>query len=415
MKRKLLALGLAFCLAFGMVGCAGNEESAKNASAENATGTETSAKAGENVKIGVAIYSAEDDEVLMFRDYYEKYLGSSFDVDFVYSQPISDYQDEVEFVDSAKAEGCGGIISFITYDLSEIVNYCAEKDMYYMMGSGTQSEEAFNQVKDMVNFLGIIGPSVDNEAEAGTKMMEAFTKKEAAKKTYLILSGGSPYENFMHKERFLAMLAVLKEKGFTFEKTEEKLAATEDSLLAGTSAEGGKVYICPGYLTLEQNSGKLEAILKEIGTVDVVASTYYAAPFLDAITEQENTQSKNIQVGAVDCFCDTNRQAFQEKDAYGNSKLDFIGGKCAAMAAPAFVAMYNAITGHADVVRADGEAFWLHQNFWYAEDAEEYNTLSEQAENVYKNVYGTKDIMKVLAVYTDGALFADYEKFVEQI
>lgn len=246
-------------------------------------------------------------------------------------------------------------------------------------------------------------------------MIESLSGENSTEKTYVLLSGGSNLNNFMHYERFVAMLNTLQEEGFTFEQSPEELAAAEDNMLAGTSEDGGRVYICPGYLTLDQYEGRFEEILEEAGEVDVVASTYYASPFLEAITEKEEEQNKNIQVGAIDCFCETNSEAFNTKDAFGNSKIDFIGGKCAAMAAPSFVAMYNAVTGHPEVVRDDGEAFWLNQDFWYASTAEEYNTLSEAADNVYKNVYGTKDIMAVLADYEEEAGYTDYKEFVANI
>lgn len=413
MKKRLFAFGLSALMIFTMAGCAGNQKNSETLKTETSTVRET-----ENTvhKIGVAVYSSTDDESRMFRDYYTNYIEKSFQVEFIYSSDIKDYKDEMAFVDSAKKEGCEGIISFITNDLSEIVKYCAKKDMYYMLGSGTQSSDEFDMVKDEENFLGIIGPSVENESEAGQKMIESLEGENGSEKTYVILSGGSAFNNFMHKQRLCAMLETLqKEEGFVFEQSFDEIAAAQENILAGTTKSGGKVYVCPGYLNLDKYAGNLKDVLSEAGKVDVVASTYYVAPFLDTITEQEDTQKKDIQVGAIDCFSDTNKQAFDEKDLFGNSKLNFIGGKCAAMAAPAFAAMYNAVSGYPQNIRDNKEAFWLHQDFWYASSEAEYEALSEKADNVYKNVYDTDDIMNVLTEYNDKAEYNTFTSFVKKL
>lgn len=411
-RRKLMAgLGLAASLVLGMTGCGGAQEAKQSGD----TGAKAETRKEDQVyKIGVASYSDSDDEVLMFKDYYQKYLETSFPVEFVYSEPINDAEDEKEFVDTAKEEGCQGIISFITYGISDIVDYCGE-DMYYMMGSGTLSEDDFNSVKEKENFLGIIGPSIENESAAGSNMIQSLAGENGSEKTYVILSGGSAVGNFMHRERTLAMLNVLEtEEGFTLEKTAEELADASQPVLAATSEDGGKVYLNPGYLDADTYKAGMDAIGADM-EVDVVASSYYISPFLEEIAAKETSQNKDIQTGAVDCFCETNRLAFENKDQFGNSQINYIEGKCAAMAAPSFVAMYNAVSGYPDTVRNQGQAFWLNQNFWSADSSDSYLKQSAAAENVYDNVYTTKDIMEVLSEYTDGADFASFEKFIDSI
>lgn len=413
MRKRFVALGMSALMIFTMAGCGNKQKSTQTTQAQV-----TSVSAAENKvhKIGVAVYSSTDDECRMFKEYYTNYLKNSFQAEFIYSSDIKDYKDEMAFVDSAKKEGCEGIISFITNDLSEIVKYCAKQDMYYMLGSGTQSTDEFNSVKNEKNFLGIMGPSVENEAEAGQKMIESLGDKNGSKKTYVLLSGGSAFNNFMHKERLCAMLETLqKEQGFIFEKTIDEIAAVQQNALVGTSKDGGRIYICPGYLNLEAYKDNLQNVLSQAGEVDAVASTYYIAPFLDTITEKEVAQKKDIQTGAIDCFSDTNREAFDEKDSFGNSKLNFIGGKCAAMAAPAFVAMYNAVSGYPEAVRNGNEAFWLNQDFWYASTPDEYEKLSTAADNVYKNIYSTDDIMTSLAEYGKQADYNTLVNFVDKI
>lgn len=407
MKKKVIALGMAVTMALaGFTGCQGTNGTAS---------TETEETSSVVHKIAIASYGDEDDEVLMFKNYYKEYLEGAFPVEFVYSPALMNYEEEKEFVDTAKEAGCEGIISFITYDLKGIVDYCGD-DFYYMMGSGSRSEEEFASVKDKENFLGIVGPSVENEYEVGKKMMETLAGDQGDEKTYVLLSGGSALDNFMHRERLKAMLETLEaEQGFVLEQPVEELADQTEVTLAATSQSGGKVYLCPGYLSENTKADAFASVFQEAGKVDVVASTYYAAPFLENIGEQEKQQNANIQVGAVDCFCETNKEAFETEDAFGNSQLDFIGGKCAAMAAPSFVAMYNAVTDNIDTVRQNQEAFWLHQDFWCASSEEEFRTLYDAAINVYENVYGTSELTAVLKSYTEEADYVSFQKFVETL
>lgn len=139
------------------------------------------------------------------------------------------------------------------------------------------------------------------------------------------------------------------------------------------------------------------------------------AVLYDTLQEKEIAQGKDIQIGTVDCFSETNRSAFERQDAFGNSSIDCVVGKCQAMGAPAFIAMYNAVTGHADVVRNEGKPYRLNQNMWTARSAAEYDTLSVKASNIYENVYTTDEMMKVLAVYNPAADYTAFENFVEKL
>ena len=133
------------------------------------------------------------------------------------------------------------------------------------------------------------------------------------------------------------------------------------------------------------------------------------------LLNKEKQQGKNIQIGAVDSFTDTNREAFEAKDSFGNSQIDCIVGKCRAMGAPAFIAMYNAITGHADIVRDNGAAYHLSQDMWTAATLEEYEEMSAKASNIYQNVYSTEEMMQVLGVFNPNADFASFTAFVDKL
>jgi hypothetical protein len=401
MEKKIIAstlsvfMGLSFCL----TGCSNQA-------------TETQAQS-ENHKIGVVVYDTTDDEVNMFRDYYKNYLEEAFPVEFFYSSNVSSVEDEKDFIDTAREEGCEGIISFAVRDLKEAVDYCGD-DLYYAVGTASVDESAFNEVKDNKQFLGVIGPSSENETDAGVNMIQNLAGDNGSEKTYLLLSGGSAQDNYMHLSRLTGMVETLEsEYGFTLEVPVEELSTITENTLVATSREGGAVYVCPGYYyTNEEVQKEIEEALKSTQP-DVLASTMGIHVLEDTIASQEELQNKNIEVGTIDCFSENNQTLFETKDMFGNSSLDYIEGKCEAMAAPAFVAMYNAITGYAEVVKDNGSAYSLHQGFWSADNLEDYKDLRVKAENIYQNVYSTEDLMKTMAIYTSDANFESFKNLVE--
>ncbi|MEI3246612.1 MAG: hypothetical protein V8S26_11110 [Lachnospiraceae bacterium] len=125
----------------------------------------------------------------MFRSYYEDYLTAAFNADFLYSDTITNIDDEKAFVDQAKEAGCEGIISYVSYDLPEITAYCAD-DMYYAIASGTFTEDEFAQASQHEKFLGITGPSEEDEYTAGKNLIAALAKDgddlSATQKTWLM-------------------------------------------------------------------------------------------------------------------------------------------------------------------------------------------------------------------------------------
>lgn len=406
--KKILALGLSGCMLLGFAACGGEQPSEMTqAGADEQAATTVK-------KIGVAVYSIDDDEVNMFRTYYENYLENAFEVEFIYSSAISTLEDEKAFVDAAKEEGCEGIISFITNDLPAIVEYCGD-DIYYTMGSGTVSQEDYDAVKNNDHFIGITGPSPEDEYNAGVDMIRFFAGENGGSKNYLVLNGGTGYNNYMHQQRFQGMIDTLEsEVGFTFNSSFEEMSALTETTMVAESKDGGKVYVAPGYFYSEEGYQFMEKALT-LDEFDVMATVCSVTVLSDKIAAREAEQGKDIQVGTVSCFSEDNHVAFMTEDEFGNSSLNYLAGKCEAMSAPAFIAMYNAVTGHPEVFRKDNQAYWLNQGFWVADNAEEFDELASEAHNVYQNSYGTSEMMENITIFNEGANYGGFKKFVESL
>lgn len=421
-SRKMVALCLSASLTCSLAGCQSSSSVSAVTDTESTSAVSQvengSDEAMDSYKIGVAVYNQEDDEVKMFRSYYEDYLSAAFNVEFLYSDSIRSIEEEKQFVDQAKAEGCEGIISYVSYDLPEITAYCAD-ELYYVLASGSFTESELESASQHEKFLGITGPSSQEEFDAGKNLVTAMQNENgdtllASQKTWILFNGGAAAGNYMHEQRFRGALEEFEAQGFTLTASADELKAATENCLAAEHSDGGKVYLCPGYYYTEDTQVNLTKALEEIDP-DTVISVCSLAVLYDTFLDKEKAQGKNMQIGAVDCFSETNREAYAATDAFGNSSIDCIVGKCQAMGAPAFIAMYNAVTGHADVVRDNGQAYRLTQDMWTARSAEEYEELSAKASNIYENIYTTEEMMGVLAVFNSSANYSGFKTFVEKL
>lgn len=173
------------------------------------------------------------------------------------------------------------------------------------------------------------------------------------------------------------------------------------------------VTICPGYTEMDGDGlANLETAFAA-GDCDTLMSAFHAASYLDKISEKEKEQNSNIMVGAIDSFSEQNFEVFQEKDSFGNTPIDYVRGKYASMAGPAFAMIYNAITGNPDAVEENGEAVRLYQNLWTAKTEDEYIELYGYAIGIYENAYSCDDLMQVIRQFNEDANPQSFRELTE--
>ena len=371
-------------------------------------------EASTSVTIGVSVYNNADAEVNMFRKYLEEYLGTAFEAEILYSSSISDTQGEIAFIDSMHAKGAKGVISFLTTDIAEVLKKCHEYGMYYMRGSGTISDEEFDRVKEDELFLGVIGPSVRGEKDAGYRMAEFFAGKLEEGGNYLILTGGASVGNEMHAFRTEGMLTALMDiYDFEIEGDLAEMARTEVLLKPETGKENVRITLLPGYVRLEETQEAVRSILGETA-YQAVMGTLSLDYVMNDILAAERKKLTNILIGTVDSFTEQNLDWINRGDAFGKPVLDYVTGKYASLAGPAFAAMYNACQGDADALRPEGEAFCLEQHFWTATDREEYRRLYDRSTSVYENAVSARNLMKVIKAFNPEADFAAFKELTEE-
>jgi len=402
----IMGMFLGVFLSLGVAVSAAEEESeAESLSAEE--------EMAAGYTIGVSVYDPEDWEAIAFRDYFEDYLGTAFNASFYYNaERIDTAEDEIAFVEELHEAGVKGIISFLSTYIEDVLPVCEEYGMYYILGSGTISDEVYENVKDNPYFLGTIGPTTEDEQTAGETLAENLAAlDENGDASYLLVTGGSGIGNEMHRLRTVGILSKLQEiYGLTYEMTAEELA----ELTEVTEIETGtdvRITLLPGYLVDGSEVG--EAV--EGGEYTMVISAMTIANAITNICNAEEANGYDIKVGMVDCFTDQNYAFFNETDVNGDSKLNCLVGKYGAIVGPSFVAMCNAYAGYAEEFRTeDGSAFRLYQTYWYAASTEGFNELYAQSISAYENTYSATDMLQVLKLYNADADYEAFRQFTEK-
>lgn len=388
--KKGIVIFLLLAAALSLAGCRAEKEAAE---------------AEDKVVIGVCAYSTEYEEMQLFMNYYRDYIGQGMSVEFYFSESLNSGEEERDFIRRAKEQGAEGIISFYGQDIQDTLKLCQEEQIYYVLGSGTISDEDFESAADNPWFLGAIGPNTEEEYQAGFDMAASFASKGA--RSYLLLTGGSNMSNFMHISRTKGMLDALTEKlGVTFQMTADEVAALSEVTELETGDDTVRVTVCPGYSVFQEGDENLEQALAQ--DYDAAVSVMSFGSALDRIIDASESWGHTILTGTVDCFSDGNLQAVKTADSYGEMKLNYVAGKYASMAGPAVAAVYNAATGHPETVRPADGPFRLSQKLWKADSVEEYEELYGYTQGVYENAYSCDELMQVIFVFNEDA---NYEAF----
>ena len=373
--KKWIALLLAAVLCLGLAACSSS----------------TAGQSSPEVhQIGVIVYNTGDEEVISFREYLQGYIQSNFEmVRFVYSDSISTQEQEMAFIQNACDAGVEGFMSFRTFDLKAEVELCEKNGAYYMLASGTVSDEEFDSVADNPWFLGMFGPGTDAEYKAGQDMARFFLKQKAGD-SFFILSGGAGTGNEMHYLRTLGMLYELcASYGASFGQPLETLAASSAGVTV--SDKGLTVTLCPGYLSNAATVETVSAMLTS-ASYDVVMSVIPPQDMVDLMNSRP--------LGIVDSYNTRNLQLFV------SGQLDYLVGKYSSSIGPAFALMLNAVTGFAEEFRDNGRAVKIAQSFWTSDSLEDFTDKYALASSTTVTAYNFRDLAKVCRIYNGTATLA---------
>lgn len=376
--KKLILLILAAALCLGVAACSSAAGPAE--------------EAGKIHQIGVIVYNLGDEEVIGIREYLQGYIEQNFEmVKFVYSGAVTTPEEEMAFIRDACDSGVEGFMSFRTFDLAAEVALCEENRAYYMLASGTVSDEEFAAVEDNPWFLGVFGPGREAEYEVGADMARHFEEDHPGQR-YFILSGGAPLGNEMHLQRTIGILeTILGRPEVNFTGSVEKLAASP-KLNSYTCADL-TVTVCPGYITRDASAFQTARDTLSTGNYD-------AALFVLPPGEMVNHLGTAL-LGVVDSYNARNFQLFAD------GRMHYLAGKYSSVVGPAFALMLNAVTGHAADFRDNGKAVKVKQQLWVSCGAADYNEKYALSSSAAMNAYNFDDLSQVCCLFNPDANLAE--------
>ena len=372
--KKIAALLLVFVMVLSMTACSSGNKEAKT------------------VKIGVLVADVSGEEALAFANYYQNYIQNNYNVEFSYTEQLTDAAAEKAAIEKFAAQGFDAIISLSGSDRSIQLQTCIDNQLYYAVASGMLDDAQFEQYKTNEYFVGQIGPSMETEYEAGYAMGQYFAEQGA--KTVAMYGAFIP--NPMHVYRAAGVLAGL---GMTYGGTSDKDAVVGqifgDQGIDVSKVEGNGIELV-GYF---QGFGDttFDELFGCIGAQpDAFLSVGMATTFFT-----QNLNDAGIPFADIDSFTSANGEAME------NGKLVYLAGKYASSIGPIFAAVMNAVNG-TPIRDAEGNAISLSQDYLVATDAASFQAFA--AADQGDSPIFSKEVLDTLM----GASYEDFAKAVAE-
>ena len=362
------------------------------------------AMAAGTVKIGVLVSDATSSEALAFRAYYTEYIAKAYNVEFIYSDELSDAAGEKSAIDNFIVNNCKAVISFSSFDRPAQIDQCEAAGIYYAVATGTLTDEQYEEYKDYEFYVGAIGPSMDIEFKAGYDMAAYYIDNGMAK--FGMFGGGVPYYVDMHIYRAAGILTAMVEKGG--EGANYKGANNAGAIIGQIYADGGIDTGAIGNLELaayvggyDFNDAWFGKLAQMVGTegIQAILTVGSGVDVLGGFIA-----GSGVKLATVDSFTPA------MKDAMDNGILDYMAGKFAASIGPIFAATLNAVNGQ-PIRNSDGNALALGQGYWVATNSDQFAEYSAVDSSLTDPAY-TKQILDQYAA--PGVNYEDFAAFVAQ-
>ena len=368
MKKKLLTIismiAVISMLAFSLAACGSSGGSApapagSGAEPAGSGAAAPSAPSGSGFKIGVLVADVSGEEAQGFRNYYENYIAKQFNVNFIYTEQLSDAAAEKSAIEKFASQGCEGILSFSSSDRAMQIETCEENQLYYAVASGMLDDEQYEKYKDYKYFVGQIGPSMETEYQAGYEMGKYFADKGV--KTVAMYGAFIP--NPMHVYRAAGVLAGI---GATYGGADE-MNAVVGQIFGDQGIDISKVK-SKGVELVNYFQGYGDTTADEVNAAiqakpDVFISVGMATTFF-----AQQLSTAGIPFSDIDSFTAANNTSMKE------GTLSYLAGKYSSSIGPVFALLFDAMSGN--VVRdPDGHAASISQGFKVATTGEEFDEL----------------------------------------
>lgn len=402
--KKFLSLVLAAIMLLSLAACSNSDgNSGSNSggnSSSNSVGNSGGNSSDNSSPYKIAIATNQSGEVWEIgRTYLETVVGPTLNMEFMYSEVLSDANDLIAFMEQAYAAGCVGIVNFVTSSdaISQGTHKAEEWGMYFISECSTLVED----VAELPHNLGNIAASAGSVGEAYKMAFENIFSDGEKHSVYLFsgaaVGGDSGQGAATHFYAASGVLEAFQEAyDLTYPKSITDIVNTQQPGAVETGDPDVNIYIYPGFNPSEAASTALP--LLQTGTYDSFAAVFSFAAFTSVIDDVENALGKDIKLVGTGNIEQQTKTGFGTLDSTGDTVLNAIilndlvstlGTKC--------VVLYNALNGKADAMKDNGRAVLFGGNTWVCNDAETFARLEKL--NTAPEYYTlTADELKALTV-----------------
>lgn len=375
--KKTLAMLLALVMMLSMLSACGNADNppASNPPSEPTGSTENTKQPDVNEPVSYApmkiafAANAVDETFVEMKNAMESSIGPALNIEFMFSEAISDAGALTTFIENAYASGCDAVWTNVTSSIDQAAGVCEELGMYFVGISSDVAKENMG----LEHYVSVTGASAAGYATAYGQALSAVVD-DGKDHSVLILSGAACYGATSFIEGTVGSLQALADVyGLTYDEDLYALA-TSSTQVEATNDKGIKVTVFPGMADMATNVSPL----LQTGDYDVLVGTSNIYDSLGvAVNEVENALNIDIKMISRASFSASTKDAFNGKDSQGNPIMDAIVLNGAYEHIAAVAILRNAFDGNLDNMRDNGQCSRVPGMVpLVVTNADDYNALS---------------------------------------
>ena len=329
-----------------------------------------SAEAPSYPKMKIAWATNQNSEAFIkMQNFFNNVLGPALNIEFMYSEALSDAGQMISFIENAYINGCNGVIVDLANFIDQGAPVAQDFGMFYVGISSADAKE--NQ--DIPMYISVTGASAEGYGESYAKAIQAAVS-DGEQHSIMILSGAAPYGATSFIEGTVGSLRALQDVyGLTYDQDLHEMA-TSSTQVEATNDKGVKITVVPGMGDLTSTVSPL----LQTGEYDVVVGTTDIYSNLSvSVSEVEKATGKNIKFISRNVFSDTISTAMNGLDSTGNPVVDAIVCQGTYEHIASVLLLRNCFDGHVDQMRNEGRCSRVSgQAPLVIVSADEYNKLS---------------------------------------
>ena len=346
----------------------------------------------EELKLGMAVYDTTDEQFLAMKEYND-YLEQNFNIKFMYSESLSNSEDEIAFVDSCAAAGCKAYFGYYNIAETETVKEAEAHGMYYVGGVGGVGYEQRPDLADYSNYVGSYSLKSDIEVEGDHNgdylggYQLGYSLGEQGVKHVFYCNGGASFGVQMFIDRqsgFEAGIAAAQADGYEIEYD--------------SSAD-----VIEGWPGTDDFTAAVSSKLS--GDYDGAAVSFNAATLFQPINDAGKADSIKIAAigGVNDTYYDAFNSGLVSTIVYDCEEVVFGNG---------IVSIINAVTGHGDVTRDGDVAGRVLTYRWTLQDADQFNAIYDLHDNGEYYITA-QDVANLCAEYNSSVTFDEINSYYQ--